>query len=480
MSSKVIFSVLAILLIFTRFFGLNWGGGYFFHPDENNMASSLSQLSFQNPDPHFYAYGQFPLYLGYISLKLVGLDNNFPNSIYILRFWSAIFSIASVYFFYQIYKNKIFLLFLIFTPGLIQLSHFGTTESLLILVFSICLYLSIYYPKKFFIYSLVLGIGIASKISSLIFFVPFIIANYKKPLLIIYTLILTALIAIILSPYNLINFADFKSAMTYETSVANGSLPVFYTQQFKNSLPYIFQFTHVFPYIAGLPIFTISFFALFLIHKSCVLNHKSIILAVSSIVYFIYFGQLYVKWTRFMSPLFFIFPLLAAIVISHQNKYLKNFLTLISIIPGVIFFSQYFATDIRLQALSWMSSNLPVQSHILSESGNVVNLPLQNNSFSINNYDFYNPVENLASAIHQADYILVPSRRVFKNYDLKYHQSLFNGSLGFTPVHIFSPVKDLLLNQENAEETWSVFDRPTIRLYQKNILFTSDEYSSKI
>jgi len=32
------------------------------------------------------------------------------------------------------------------------------------------------------------------------------------------------------------------------------------------------------------------------------------------------------------------------------------------------------------------------------------------------------------------------------------------------------------LNSENAEETWSVFDHPTIRIFQKEINLTLDQY----
>jgi hypothetical protein len=67
-SKKIVF--LLILAIFTRMIGLNWGDGNFYNPDENNMATSLSGLSFQNLDPHFYAYGQLPVYLGFVILFL--------------------------------------------------------------------------------------------------------------------------------------------------------------------------------------------------------------------------------------------------------------------------------------------------------------------------------------------------------------------------------------------------------------------------
>jgi len=139
--------------------------------------------------------------------------------------------------------------------------------------------------------------------------------------------------------------------------------------------------------------------------------------------------------------------------------------------PGIYFFQKYFLLDTRIIASNWMISNIPSNSFILSESGNVVNLPLSSSKFTINNFNFYNPenLNNLSTEINKSDYIIVPSRRVFKNnfsYTQNYYQQLFSGELGFKEVKKFDNQKNLFLNSENAEETWSVFDQPVIRIYK--------------
>lgn len=149
--------------------------------------------------------------------------------------------------------------------------------------------------------------------------------------------------------------------------------------------------------------------------------------------------------------------------------------------PGIYFFQKYFSSDIRIVASSWISSNLTPDSFILSESGNVINLPVSNTNLNINNFDFYNPqnIKNLPAELTKSDYIIIPSRRVFKNNfpEFKnYYQKLFSGDLGFIEIKNFSNQKDLFLNSENAEETWSVFDQPTIRIYKKVINLTPDDY----
>jgi len=173
-----------------------------------------------------------------------------------------------------------------------------------------------------------------------------------------------------------------------------------------------------------------------------------------------------------MSPVFFVFPLLTAVLVDKLNNinkkniyitYLNKFILISSIVPGILFMKIYFQPDIRVTASNWMVQNLPPGSSILSEAGNVVNFPVIDHQFQVVNFDFYNHDSTaLATAITNSDYIIIPSRRVFKNYNLNYYQSLFSGNLGFSEIKKFS-----VFNDENAEETWSVFDHPVIRIYQK-------------
>lgn len=483
MFSKSVFIIFLLsLALFTRFYGLNWGSPYFFHPDENNMASALSQLSLNNLNPHFFAYGQFPLYLGFFTLKLFGITNTFAASVYILRFYSALFSLLSLYFFYKIYPQTLFILLLIFTPGLIQLAHFGTTESLLIFLFSLNLYLAKLILKKatfklFVFSSLVTGIALATKISGLFVLLPVFLASVFNRSFRFFLLSspLTLFFAFIFSPYNLLAFTPFLSALRYETAVASGSLPVFYTRQFVSSLPYIFQFQRIFPYVVGLPIFIFAFLSLpFLNFQKLKKSPYFWVISLPLLIYFLYFGALFVKWTRFMSPLFFVFPLLAT---PFLNRF--RFLIPLALLPGLFFFANYFLPDTRREASSYLLSQLPSQSFILSESGNVVDLPLAPHSFNFVNYDFYQyHPQSLSPLLARSDYLLVPSRRVFKNYPWPYYDHLFDGSLGFSLQKTFTPIPDFLLNAEAAEETWTVFDRPTLRLYQKSLPLSPHLYET--
>jgi len=508
------------LVIFTRFINLNWGQGFFFHPDENNMASAVSRLSFSDFNPHFFAYGQFPLYLAFFTQKILR-QSGFDSAVYILRSYSALFSSLSVLVFFQIGQIlfrcqktvKIFLLLLVFSPGLIQLAHFGTTESFLIFVFAVNLYLSFKLLKTSQIFPLIFlsalssGLGLASKITSLIFIAPIYLAiffrfflskKYKK--FFFYSLlfsILYFLFFILFSPYNLISFPDFFGTMRYEASVATGAIKVFYTSQFQHTPAYLFQFQKIFPHTSGLPVFILFFVGIFLLLRHLKnlssKNHPLLILVVSSLIYFLYTGQLYTKWTRFASPLFFLFPLSATYVLGKISRlHFLYPLIIACLIPGFLFLNTYLRPDIRLVASNWVDQNLPPHSYILSEAGNILNLPLgTQNPYQVANFDFFTldnqpqPIDDLARQIYKSDYILVPSRRIFKNQkgddfpiSQRYYQTLFSGNLGFTKIKQFSQPTGLFLDPESAEETWTVFDNPTIRVYKKTTPMNFSDYQN--
>ena len=492
---------LIFLTIFTRFFSLDWGNGYFFNPDANNMAIAVSKMTLSDLNPHFFAYGQFPLFLTFFTIP----NHDFSTIVLTLRFWSAMFSCLSILFFYLIAKNifkskkisYIFILLLIFTPGLIQSAHFGTTESLLIFIFSANIFLSLKYfenqKKSYFLFSILISaIGLGSKITAVFFILPFYICLFliflknKKILNFIFTTfvftLLFLLLSLLFSPFNIIRFSDFKSTMNYETSIAIGTNKVFYTRQFENSIPYIFQYQKIFPYANGFSIFIFSFIGFLFFFKNK-FKKEFLLIIIPSIIYFIYAGQLFVKWSRFMSPVFFIAPFFCLFIFKKiQNIFLTILLTIVLITPGVYFFQKYFSPDIRIITTNWINSNISSDSFILSEGGNVVNLPLSFNGTKVENFDFYqldfDPTlpEKLSKNLKSTDYIFIPSRRIFKNQNnsnypisQKYYQDLFSGNLGFSQIKEFKPNFDFLLNTENAEETWSVFDSPTIRIYKRNI-----------
>lgn len=513
------FKLLFIVLIFTRFAGLTWGNGFFFHPDENNMAWAVEKISWPDFNPHFFAYGHFPLYLTYWSYQLVeflisgGFLKMIPFSaaVYYLRFFSALFSLLTVFVGWYlaglIFKEKkwqiVFVLLLTFCPGLIQSAHFGTTESILTFVFISLIYFSfkVFQMRKLIdviLLSLLSAFGLTTKINAVIFllspFLGIILGSRKRVKYCFIFVFLTVILTVAFSPYNLLNFKDFLGTLRYESGVAAGKTAIFYTRQFIDTIPVAFQITKIFPWVLGLPLFV--FFCLGLIFafpvivkKRLFLDPKFLILNSSFLVWFLFNSFLFVKWTRFMTP---VLPFLVLLVVWFLKRFFNTgFLLCFSVflccLPGMIFTKIYFTKDIRVTASEWINKEILPTSKVLTEQGNVIDLPLdKKGNDNIKSFDFYhldeneNSSEELNALISSTDYFLSPSRRIFANHvrlpeqfpkTSQFYQRLFNGDFGFEligEIKIFNSFEELLLGSDlSSEETWTVFDHPTVRVFKR-------------
>lgn len=143
-----IYLFLILLTLYSRFINLNWGLGYGFHPDENNLWGASRRVAQTHQlDPEFYAYGGLPIYL--YSL--------FPQKIH-ARITSAILQTAIVMLVFLTsrtittatkHHSKTLTYFptimAIFSAGLIQAAHYLTVESLIgffsmLIIFSLIKY----------------------------------------------------------------------------------------------------------------------------------------------------------------------------------------------------------------------------------------------------------------------------------------------------------------------------------------------------
>ena len=573
-------SLAILLLVYSRLVNLSWGLPYPFHPDERNMADAIMRLSCSgfNTDcfnPHFFAYGQLPLYLGYLLTQFyhfisgnITISMTFNEAVMALRSISALTSIILFFVLQgvfqsiiQIYKKNsklhlleeistvIFSFIVVFTPGLIQFAHFGTTESLLMLFYTALLYVSLLWIQqkissiKFGLLSgIIVGLSVATKVSALNFLIlPIVVQLYRvileyrkehgfsvKAFLFVSSFLIwiSFLIAMLFSPYNFIAFEEFMNSIQYESAVGFGSILVFYTRQFFSTTPIIFQFLHIFPYSLGIPI-TVLFILGFL----SLPNKKEFnVLRLAFLIYFIPSAFLYTKWSRFMAPIFPVMIIIASAFllnifeIIHKKALLSErkyivlgifvFISIICSVPGIAYLSIYRTEDVRFTASKWIYTNISANSLILTETANVIDLPILPpdiltfsrikgyNTLSFNFYELDNdpllPL-NLQTAWDSAEYIIVPSRRLFANHTClnvdnttsskdenkcsllrekypllnQYYQDLFSEK-NFVLIKEFKSFPQIKIGSfrwelpdEKAEETWTVFDHPVIRIYKR-------------
>ena len=344
---KMYLLLVFFLAFYLRFYKLDWGDGFFFHPDERNIAAAVSRLRFpQEMNPKFFAYGGLPIYL-YYGIGIVlnrftngGLTVSFTSAILIGRFISALFSVATCFLIYKIAK-KVFnrltaliaLLLVTTTVGLIQIAHFMTTEAALAFFLTLIIWLSLEFLEKNrlkdrLILGLVLGLALATKITALFFIVPIIAALFfqktilrKKLAGVLQIFLLAIIIAFALNPFYILDFSGLQSSLRYEIGVGRGKPIVFYTWQFLNTRPFIFQAQKVFPYVLGWPLFIAAAVGFFYSLASADRKNKNyIVLTIGFLAYLIPNLILFAKWCRFLAPIFPFFP--------HLSDELTNILSL--------------------------------------------------------------------------------------------------------------------------------------------------------
>jgi len=530
--------------IFLRFYNLNWGAPFYFHPDERNIIYSIGQLSFpHNMNPHFFAYGSLPIYTTYflgVLINTILLINgkiqnavlfsvSFEMSVLILRIISALLSTATVLIIYKIAtlltKEKlthiVSVLLASTSVGFIQYSHFGTFEMWLtlfgaLLCFYILKYIQTRSFKDYLFSSINVGILIAIKVSSLAFLsvfpVIFILIFLKerrkhkhyiffaKSILYIFTaIVISASVYLTSSPYSYIAYEELQSSLRYESSVALGTLPVFYIGSFFNTIPILHQFIYVFPFIIS-PLFTILFIPALIYFVYFTYKNRSIAMSTTLLFFFILlFSQatLFVKWTRYMIPILpFIYIILAFFIsaLLHNKKIqpIKNILILLFILLPLIHLFSYsktvlFAPDTRIQAVEFAKNTIPHSAYVVSEMYDLGIIAFNPRFPSIQLFNFYDldniseASEDLNMVLTKADYIILPSQRVIRSRTVNHtvfpvafslYKSLENETLGFkkiyeTPCDIFCKITYMGDPLFHVEESINVFDRPTVYIYKK-------------
>ena len=160
------------------------------------------------------------------------------------------------------------------------------------------------------------------------------------------------------------------------------------------------------------------------------------------------------------------------------------FIFLTTALWTIAFFNIYLRPDVRITTSNWILENIPEGSLVLVEGGNTIDLPLSGN-FPRTSLDFYALEEDtekqqaVSDALFQTEYFFVQSRRVFANHQKhplmfpktsRLYDLLFSGKLGFKQIKEFNSypgIFSFVIPDENAEETWSVFDHPVIRVFEK-------------
>lgn len=457
-----------------RLYNLNWGAPYYFHPDERNIATAISQLTFPtNLNPHFFAYGSLPIYtalgLGLVQNALLSLTGatfvptvSFAQAILLLRSLSALFSLLCIPLLYLIGKKihnrttGLLAAFLSATSiGLIQYAHFGTFEMWLTIL-SLLLFLShlqLWKSQKVryqLLQAVIFALLVATKISSLallplLFILPVLfektpfstklLALIKQGLLVTFT---TVLLYILTNPYSLLDSTSYLNSMTYESAVATGKLEVFYTGEFVKTLPVLYHLLNIYPFLLNPLIFVLFPPALGYGLSKGIRQKQPALLLLCTYTLLLFLSQtfLYVKWTRYLIPTLPFIYLLIAFLLTESLTHLRSRITrlsnyallgLIGIISSLFalsfFITVYLRPDTRIEAARWAEEHLAGNTPIVSEMYDLGIIPFNERFPSITLYNFYDLDNNsleineatLRSTLTQHDVLVLPSQRIVKS-----------------------------------------------------------------
>jgi hypothetical protein len=533
LKSKRTFLIWILLLagVFLRFYNLNWGAPYYFHPDERNVVDLILRSSLtdvQSLIKGTFAYGNFPVILTLVLkpiiqpfLLLFNITDQFAQTALILRLISATSSAIMLYVIYQtgrFWSEKIGLIALflsVFSVGFIQQAHFGTFDGLV----AFCAITIFYFALRFiatkniifFYLSLTfIAIGTASKVNLLVLavfpFLTLLIINFKKKIkwhallkhLSLGSLTLISLI-VLFSPNYLSR--DFLNALMYERSLVVGTFPVFYTQSFSDTIPVVFQFLNILPFLIN-PLLTLIFIPAFfyvLIKAIKTKNVPLLLLTTYFLLLFLPQAFLHTKWTRYMVPPLPFMYLIIAIAVSDFLKRLSKVSSIKHLVVSIVLFSSvlfgisYFITafvkpDTRIQAAEFAGSNIPRNAVVLSEPYDLGIMPFNRHVNNIRIFNFYDleadtgPMQTeLDAGIQTSDYVILPSQRLIRSRLLNkeqfpkghaFYTNLSNNRTMYekiyqTPCDIFCKITYLGDPVYRWEETATVFDRPTVFIFRK-------------
>lgn len=427
-----------LLGAFFRFYNLNWDSGTNQHPDERAIIlftlpleypKSFSEfLSPQSPwNPHFFAYGNLPIYLlkfagnfasefnpqlaQYDGIQLVGRTISVLADLLVIL---LIFRIGRLLFNDKIGLVGAFLYAISVFP--IQASHFYAVDILLTLFITLTLYRLLKFYKKptpinAALVGIIFGLALVTKISAITLlvaigvalvsdFVFIFLRSPHKPkhwfphiprlikklltdgLIIILT---TCFTFILLQPYALIDSQEFILQNIQQSQMTHNAYTFPYTLQYVDKVPYIYEIKNIFlwgqgPLIAILCTLGILLFLIKIKQLNKVRIDESSIILSFLLIYFLVVGSFAIGFMRYMLPIypilslfggFFIVNYLLKFLLGLKSQFLRAlslfiFLILLMLWP-LSFLSIYKNENTRIAASNWINNNIPQGSTLTHE-----------------------------------------------------------------------------------------------------------------
>ncbi|MCL4458962.1 MAG: DUF2298 domain-containing protein [Chloroflexi bacterium] len=422
-------ALLGILILAAafRYFGVNWDQSQHMHPDERQITMVALNLSLPWPpnwsnlvdphlstlNPHFFAYGSFPIYLLRLIALIASLANPNLDSYNYLnlvgRFISASFDLGIILVSYRlatiVYGRSVALLsaaFIALTVFHIQAAHFYAVDTLLTFFVLLSLLAALHVLRRPTISNSIfagssVGLALACKVSALPIIVPlvgaFLLASppqhaedlsqrrpslpylWHKIALLSLALTSTVVVFFITQPYALLDWTSYLSDVIYQNNMVRGIIDLPYTRQYVGTISYLYFLTNLTIWGMGplLGSVAVAGTILVIVRGLRQPRQEEWLLLAWVIPYFLITGSFYAKFMRYLLP---IMPLLsiygaAALLwlrdrLKRQNPPLMLMVNafiasvvLASLFYSLAFVSIYSRPLTRVTASRWIYEHIP-------------------------------------------------------------------------------------------------------------------------
>lgn len=419
-----------------RLYGLNWDQGNSFHPDERQILFHVTVLSwptsfaqFLDPvnsplNPHFFAYGSFPMYLlatlGNLLSHFWPSVTSFTNLTLVGRVLSALFDSGTILLAgllalrlikdatpgrTQAWNMALLAAALVaFTPFELQLSHFYAVDTMLLFFVTLMLLACVALidtdkPLRWAVLAgIAYGLAVSTKFSAAPLGVPLLVAAlmrwYRRDLFSAFTLFLCALFVtgitfLIAEPYALLDTKNVIVQIVEQSDLARGTLDLPYVRQFAGTTPFVYEAQNMIVWGLGLMLGIAACAGLLWLLWRVWKRDAGLWMVVLSwvLIYGAVNCSFYAKFMRYMLPVYPFLTLMAAAFLVMLSRYdwqklrIGNIKVLVpvlrygaivvvlagTILQGLALLNVYSTPNTRVLASRWIYVHIPAGSVLTYE-----------------------------------------------------------------------------------------------------------------
>ncbi len=528
---------LVVFAVFVRLVGIDWDDRHFFHPDERRIAFAVEELSFRplQLNPHFFAYGSFPLYVTRAVSSLLGLIDprlgHYDSIIHTGRAVSGVVGALTVVLLVllgaRLYNRSTGLLagFLLAACVLhVQNSHYMTADVFLTFLVLLALYFLVGVVQRGstrdYVYAgIAIGLATATKFSALPLLAPLGVAALvrlarERRLLPILARSLLAVVAVFAAfalgqPYALLDFAAYSHDIAEQSRMVRNAGLLPYTNQYIGVSKYGYEISQLVLWGMAPPLGVAAVWATVARVVGALRERRAVDLVMLCWVvpFFLVTGWFDVKFVRYLLPIYPLMILWAAAWLwrSAQTSRIAR-LALWGVVVGtglstLALLSIYQRPHTVVTASEWAYRHIPADSIVLTQHWDEgFPMPLRSGNpsrFKVIDVPYYEPdtdakMRQISRDLARADYIAFQTKRLYGSvtraptkYPLtnNYFYLLFAGDLGYELIYDHASRPSLFgfeFPDELADESITVYDHPKVLIFKNTKRLSAEDIFAKI